>query len=104
MSNVYGGFQMKVQIVAAILLSVLMAQAEESAKNLAFSSKKDVEEEPGPEKLIVQRAQPELARFLETGVMSAQAKAALTILSQDKANEGKSLERIAIDALKENNK
>ena len=50
------------------------------------------------------RAQPELARFLETGVLSAQAKAALQILSQDKANEGKSLERMAIDSLKENYK
>lgn len=95
---------MKVQIILAVILSVLMAQAEESAMNISFSSKKEVEEEPGPEKLIVMRAQPELVRFLETGVISAQAQAALQILSRDKANQGKSLERMAIDALKENNR
>lgn len=95
---------MKVSIIFAIILSALMAQATESGKFVSFSSTKEVEEEPGPEKAIVIRAQPELARFLETGVISAQAKAALQILSQDKANEGKSLERMAIDSLKENYK
>lgn len=93
---------MKTQIVLALVLAAVMAQAEESAKGLSFSSSKEVEEEPGAEKLIVMRAQPELARFLETGIMSTQAKTALAILSLDKANEGKSLERMAIDALKQN--
>ena len=95
---------MKVQIITAILLASILGHAEESAKSIAFSSKKEVEEEPGPEKRIVMMAQPSLVRFLETGVLDAQAQAALKVLSQDKANEGKSLERMAIDALKENNK
>ncbi len=95
---------MKASIIFALILATLTAQAEQSAMGVAFSSKKEVVEEPGPEKMVVIRAQPELARFLETGVISAQAKAALQILSLDKANEGKSLERMAIDSLKENYK
>lgn len=95
---------MKTKIIATLLLAAFTAQAMESANSTLFSTKKEVEEEMGPEQMIVMRAQPELVRFLETGVLSAQAQAALQILAKDKANEGKSLERMAIDAIKANNK
>jgi hypothetical protein len=92
------------KLVVLLLLGALTAQAMEMSNSTLFSSKKEVQEEMGPEKMIVLRAQPELVRFLETGVMSAQAQAALEILAKDRANEGKSLERMAIDAIKANNR
>lgn len=93
---------MKVTIILAIVLSILTVQAEESAKGISFSSKKEVEEEIGPEKRVELMAQPSLARFVETGVMDGQAQAALAILSQKEENKGKSLERMAIDSIKAN--
>jgi hypothetical protein len=95
---------MKIQILSAILFSAMLAHAGEASKEIPFSSKKEVEVEPGAEKLIVIRAQPELVRFLETGVMTAQASVAFQILAKDQNNQGKSLERMAIDAIKANNK
>ncbi len=94
---------MKTQLVLSLLLSAVLVQASESVKSTSFSTQKQVEEEPGAEKVIM-NAQADLVQFLETGVISAQAQAALVLLSQDKANEGKSLERMTLDALKELNK
>lgn len=95
---------MKTQLVAAILLAAFATQAMEAANSSLFSSKKEVEEEMGALQVIVANNQSGLIRFLETGEMNAQAKAAFSVLSTQEVNKGKSLERMAIDAIKDLNK
>ena len=90
---------MKLIMLSIVLLAAFSAQAMEIADSTAFSSKKEVEVEPGADKLVVLRAQPELARFLETGVMSAQAKSVLVIMSKAPGNADKSEEQLAFEAL-----